>query len=57
MRGQSLSPRQVQMEKLSPLGDLTDAEFAELEELLAAMLTLSGSRDDTLRLWDLTTLK
>jgi hypothetical protein len=32
----SLLPRQVQMEKLSPLGELTDAELELLEEHLAA---------------------
>jgi hypothetical protein len=32
----SLLPRQVQMEKLSPLGDLSDEELAELEVHLTA---------------------
>jgi hypothetical protein len=32
----SLLPRQVQMEKLSPLGELSDEELAQIEELLAA---------------------
>jgi hypothetical protein len=32
----SLLPRQVQMEKLSPLGELSDAELEELEAFLAS---------------------
>jgi hypothetical protein len=32
----SLLPRQVQMEKLSPLGDISDEELDTIEELLAA---------------------
>jgi hypothetical protein len=32
----SLLPRQVQMEKLSPLGDISDEELHQIEELLAA---------------------
>jgi hypothetical protein len=32
----SLLPRQVQMEKLSPLADLTDEEIALIEDTLAA---------------------
>jgi hypothetical protein len=32
----SLLPRQVQMEKLSPLGELSDEELAMLEEMLTA---------------------
>jgi len=32
----SLLPRQVQMEKLSPYSDLTDAELEQLERYLAA---------------------
>jgi hypothetical protein len=32
----SLLPRQVQMEKLSPFSDLTDAELEQLERYLAA---------------------
>jgi hypothetical protein len=32
----SLLPRQVQMEKLSPLSDITDEELHQIEELLAA---------------------
>jgi hypothetical protein len=32
----SLLPKQQQIEKLSPLGDITDEELAQIEELLAA---------------------
>ena len=32
----SLLPRQVQMEKLSPLGDISDEELQMMEELLTA---------------------
>jgi hypothetical protein len=32
----SLLPRQVQMEKLSPFSDLTDAELEQLERYLSA---------------------
>ena len=36
----SLLPRQVQMEKLSPFSDLTDAELEQLERYLAAHMLL-----------------
>jgi hypothetical protein len=32
----SLLPKQQQIEKLSPLSDITDEELAQIEELLAA---------------------
>jgi hypothetical protein len=47
----SLLPRQVQMEKLSPLGELTDEELLLLEEHLAAhALSLYASLSSTMAL-------